>query len=226
MLDYEEIFLDPPLVHLGGNHLWTIDPDVLRFIIKVLPSNSETLETGLGLSTLIFSRIGISHTCVVPDSAEVSRLREYCRIKSIDISNITFHVGFSQNVLPSLQQVQFDCVLIDGGHGFPIPFIDYAYTTDMIKLGGILIVDDCQIWTGNVLAGFLLKNSSWELIKQFPRTAIFRKIGADHLREWNENPYDIYKSRRPILRYKCGRAIDLLVSGRFLELFSKLLGRN
>lgn len=69
-----------------------------------------------------------------------------------------------------------DLILIDGHHGFPTPFLDWYYTADPLRVGGLLIVDDTQLWTGHTLKQFLLRQPGWEVAKDFaPRSVVFRK---------------------------------------------------
>ena len=52
-------------------------------------------------------------------------------------------------------------VLIDGSHSFPSPFIDWYYTAFRLRVGGFLVVDDTQLWTGHVLKRFLEAEPDW-----------------------------------------------------------------
>jgi hypothetical protein len=81
-------------------------------------------------------------------------------------------------------------VLIYGGHGIPIPFIDWFYTSRLLKLGGLMIVDDTWITTGRILSEFMAVDPHWKLLREFDHTSFFEKIShGGHLSEWTEQPW-------------------------------------
>jgi hypothetical protein len=118
-------------------------------------------------------------------------------------------------------------LLIDGQHAFPTPFIDWYYTADKLRVGGILIIDDTQLWTGQVLKQFLLEEAEWSLIEEFSaRTVIFRKEkDYSHEKWWGQQPYVVRKSRRLIAISEAHQAFGALVSGRFRKLIEKVKAR-
>jgi hypothetical protein len=61
-------------------------------------------------------------------------------------------------------------------------------------LGGVVIVDDTQIWTGGVLKDFLSSDPDWELEICFERGVAFRKVNEYREKEWNEQPYVLSRS--------------------------------
>jgi hypothetical protein len=87
-------------------------------------------------------------------------------------------------------------VLIDGAHGFPSPFIDWFYDGRRLRRGGILIVDDTNLWTGKVLQQFLEAEPGWERVESFPmRAAILRRVEEPGpLSEWVDQPYVVRRS--------------------------------
>ncbi len=79
-------------------------------------------------------------------------------------------------MLPRLPADPLDLVLIDGSHGFPVPLIDWFYTADRLKVGGLLVLDDTQLWSVHILKQFLLLEPEWQIEQDFwPRSAVFRK---------------------------------------------------
>lgn len=158
----EELLQDLPQVHeraLRGVH--RTQTGCYRWITGHLPPRARTLETGLGLSTVLLARLGARHTCVTPDAEEVARLRDYCRAREIDLDRVTFHCGLSGEVLPTLSPGELDLVLIDGGHGFPTPVIDWFYGARHVRTGGVVVVDDLQVATPRLLAGVLDRDPRW-----------------------------------------------------------------
>ena len=166
-MDLNDILQNPPKIHLGGKAIWKLDNRVTSFLEAILRPDWTTLETGAGLSTLLFAVKKTRHTCVVPDQDQVDRLREYCSTNNISLENVDFLLDRSENVLPTLDVKPLDLVLIDGRHAFPTPFIDWFYTAPSLKLGGRLLIDDTHLWTGAILSDFLRSDEDWELEKDF-----------------------------------------------------------
>jgi len=85
-------------------------------------------------------------------------------------------------------------VLIDGGHAFPIPFIDWFYTNRWLKKDGILIIDDIGLRTVNVLYTFLIKQPEWKITKIIRKTAFFQKTSQRDLDDswdyWQSQPFN------------------------------------
>jgi methyltransferase family protein len=199
--------------------------DVLRFINDLISPESRTLETGEGLSTVLFALRGTTHTCVGPDFYVHDSIRQFCERQGISLENVTFEVGFSEDVLPRLERTPLDLVLIDGGHGFPITFVDWLYTGDRLRVGGHLVIDDIEVWTGSVLTRFLAAEPQWELVKEFtPRAVVFRKASADeHLvKDWTEQPFVVTASRQLNRKRRAKRAMSMLAHGDFRELSAHL----
>lgn len=169
---------------------WGLGEDTLAYLAQEVREGSQTLETGSGLSTLVFARRGAHHTCVTPIEEERRKIEAYCREQGVATDRLSFLIGYSHLVLPALlDRAQLDLVLIDGGHGFPIPFVDWLYCAPRVRLGGVVIVDDTQLWTGAVLRDFLAADPDWKLDTRFERGAAFTKINEYREKEWNEQPY-------------------------------------
>jgi len=79
----EAILSDPPKLHDDGRgHLisdFRIDDRTCFELNGRLKAGFNTLETGAGLSTIIFSAKACQHTCVTPLKEEVDRIQDYCR---------------------------------------------------------------------------------------------------------------------------------------------------
>ena len=172
--------------------------DVLQAIDAAVRPGWRTVETGAGLSTVLFALRDAVHLCVTPAAAEVERIRAWCAARGIDLGRVRFEVARSEAVLPRLDLPELDMVLIDGGHGFPTPFVDWCYTADRLRVGGLLIVDDIHLWTGAVLRDFLAEEPGWTLRDEFPmRAVIFEKTAPlPALPEWFAQPYVARRSAR------------------------------
>jgi len=193
-VDLRALLRDAPPFHvdegLRPRSLQASD-EVLETIAAAVQPDWRTLETGAGLSTVVFALRGAQHVCITPAAAEVERIRDYCASRGIALDRVTFHVERSERVLPSLVLPELDLVLIDGGHGFPTPFLDWFHGAERLRVGGLLVVDDIQLWTGRVLRDFLVEEPGWVLRDEFAmRAAVFEKTArSPALPEWFAQPF-------------------------------------
>ena len=148
---------------------------------------------------MVFALGGAGHVCITPAPAEVQKIRDYCAAHGISLDAVTFHVGRSELVLPRLDLPELDLVLIDGGHGFPTPFLDWFHGAERLRVGGLLIVDDTQLWTGRELRDFLAEEPGWALRAEFAmRAAVFEKTApSPRLPEWFAQPFVRRRSHAP-----------------------------
>lgn len=190
----ESLLNSCPAVH--GDVTYGLETETLRFIDRHVSAGSRTLETGSGLSTVLFAYRGTRHTCVTPWQLEVARITKHCNDHGIQTDGVTFAVGSSDEILPSLLHAgPLDLVLIDGGHGFPLPFVDWLYSAPRLEVGGLVVIDDTHLWTGAILRDFLSLDPDWKLEALFARGAAFRKVNEFRNKEWNEQPYTLRQSQ-------------------------------
>lgn len=186
-----------PALHRDGESNWMIHPEVLDFLTRHVTADSRTIETGAGYSTIVMTRAGATHTCVTPSTAERDAILAHCADHGIDTGRTTFLIGRSQDVLPRLEGGDdFDLALIDGRHGFPLPAVDYLYLAPHLAVGGHLLIDDVDIWTGAMVVAVLKREEGWSYEgKLARRTAVFRKTGPFEAREWCHQPTVVSRSR-------------------------------
>ena len=187
----------PPLLHVneaGELTNFQIDPKLVPFLRDAAPPGTRSMETGAGLSTIVMLLLGARHTSISPDAGEGDRIREYCDGHGIEHDAYTHVVGASEDVLPTLTvPTDLDLIIVDGNHAFPAPFIDWFYMTRHLRTGGVLVVDDVELWTGRVLADFLDgEKGIWEQVSRTPRFAVYR-LEADRTlaltRGWQFQPH-------------------------------------
>jgi hypothetical protein len=196
-----ELLRDPPKLHTHESSVtnWGIDTRLVPHLERLVRPGSRTLETGSGISTIVFLALGAEHRAVSPDADEPERIRAYCSEKGIATSSYTHVVARSEAYLPSLSEAEpeLDLVLVDGDHAFPIPCIDWFYATRLLKKDGIAIVDDIQLWSGRLLADFLSGDDAWQVIERTHRFGVYRlRIEAREAlsRWWGQQPYVIAHS--------------------------------
>ena len=77
---------------------------------------TQTLETGAGISTLVFALTMSNHVAITPNQAEIAAIKEYAESKKINLESITFVIETSDKCLPKCNINDLDLVLIDGKH--------------------------------------------------------------------------------------------------------------
>ncbi len=214
----------PTALHAGGAAAWDASEAVLAWLGRELRPGLVTLETGAGRSTLAFAAAGCAHEVVTPSASEIAAIRTEGALQGLAMEAVRFHEGFSQDVLPRLDAGErYDVVFIDGGHGFPIPAVDFQYLAPRLKVGGAMLIDDVDLWTGGMIVEVLKRDPAWAfegLLKG--RTAVFRKTAPFTAHEWTQQPYVRRKSFWPQTRRKLANGLRLVASGRMGAIAGKL----
>jgi hypothetical protein len=193
----DALLADPPVVHTMGRPdllgVWATDRDCYEMIISSVRPGDLTLETGAGLSTLLFAAAGAAHTVVTPIDAERDRLVEAAARLGVDLGNVRFILAPSDDALPTLDPGPLSLVLIDGAHGFPAPILDWYYAGRHLRAGGLLIVDDIPLPAPATLLAFLESDPAWLRVKGTDKWAAFRRQGdgtllvEHHQQPWHES---------------------------------------
>lgn len=187
------LLADPPKLH--RTHLqepwsYSVSPRVGAILDRHVTPGACTLETGAGISTLIFALKGAKHISVVPDQGLADRIYEYCLRQGIPTNGLSFEVTRSEDILPRLALPELAFVLIDGSHAFPIPFIDWFYAGRKVRDGGVLLVDDIQLLSGSILRDFLLGEPNWTMLYDLsPRSVAFLREGEPYPGDWTAQLY-------------------------------------
>lgn len=223
-----DLIRDAPKFHEGPGgepHSHGLAGHVLRFISGYVWQDANTLETGAGISTIVFAIKVCTHTCIVPDETQVDRIRNFCGERGIATDHIQFIIGRSQDILPTLNIRDLDFALVDGSHSFPVAFLDYFYIAERLRTGGVLVIDDTNLWTGNVIKKFLELEPEWKIKEDFPKSVAFEKIGeADLDKDWVDQPFVVRKSRGHQLGGRV-RSLSYHVKRRDLLVVLKILRR-
>jgi hypothetical protein len=204
-LALEGMLADPPKFHERRDGTltndWRLGDRMMLVLNSHLREGMQTLETGAGLSTVLFASKGCDHTVISPGQALWERIRSYCVEHGVSVENVRYIAEKSEDALPRLDRTGFDLALLDGRHAFPTPFIDWYYASQRLKPGGLCLIDDLHIHTCHMLMDFLAEAPDWEVIERDPRAAVARKLGDDSARvEWRKQPWTWNRSRaRPRL---------------------------
>ena len=192
---------DPPVVHyltyddlqsgrLSGVH--STEEACYRFLADVAVPGSRTLETGSGVSTVLFASWGCEHRCITPSQVEVDAVLEYCGTHAISTDRVVFDVAPSDEVLVKLDASEppLDVVFIDGGHGFPIPMIDWYYGAGRLSRHGVLVVDDIHLPAVKILRSFLDLDERWRRIERTDKWVAYERLSEGGLGEdWYDQPF-------------------------------------
>jgi Methyltransferase domain len=154
-------------------------------------------ETGAGNSTILFLFMRpkkLYSISVDPDL--LPRIKAYCDEAGLAHDALDFTLGRSEAALPALadalraEGTGLDVALMDGGHGWPTVFVDFCYLNAALKKGGLLIVDDLQIYAVNEFARWLALLPDFELVLNLKKVLVFRKVRAfDYLSDFGAQPY-------------------------------------
>lgn len=195
----EKIYQDGVVVGRSGKvrklHS-AIDREEGEFLFSIIqndPTIQKTLEVGCayGLSSLyicaaIQDRSGASHTIIDPfqnshwDGVGVIKLQEL----GIDFFNlIEIKSEFALPQLLAQQEGQYDCIFIDGWHTFDHTLLDCFYATRLLRVGGVLVVDDVLFPSVKRVINFLKNYPCYEEIGSVQRNSpkTWKKILARNL---------------------------------------------
>lgn len=175
------LLADPPVVHEldpeGTMGVWATDESCYRFLARRCAVGSRTLETGAGISTVLFAALGAEHVCVSPIEAEAERIRADCRDRGIVDDRLTFVVERSDEALPRLGLTGLDLAFIDGNHGFPVAMVDFHYAARGFRDCGALVLDDLQLPTVALIANYLDLDPSWRRLERSEKWGAWERAG-------------------------------------------------
>lgn len=175
----------PPPLHASGATCAGLHWAALEWLERTAQPGWATLETGAGMSTMVFAARGTEHEALTPAADEADRITDECRRRGISTERVRFRIGPSHEVLASWQPRTLDLVLLDGAHGFPYPVLDWWYVMPHLRPGGLVVLDDAYMSAVSALVEFLRSRPAWRIEGAVGyRTVIVRKI-VDEL-----PPYD------------------------------------
>lgn len=181
-----QVLSDPPTVHPAApnGRVWQTQPSCYEWLARHAKPGSRSLETGAGVSTVLFAAWGCDHLAVVHDGSDVVAVRRYCEDRGIDLSGVTFDVRPSEQALPSLDRPDLDLFFIDGGHAYPLPVIDWFYGGAQLRRGGLVIFDDVNLAAVRTLVdGFVERDPRWERIAGTGKWRAYRRHSEGPLAE-------------------------------------------
>jgi hypothetical protein len=202
--DFDAFIADVPLLH-DWDKGWSMGgfgPPMLKKLRSIVApcfaaEAPIVAETGAGNTTILFLLLRPKRVySIAPDLALRDRILAYCAKNRIDTGALHFIANRSEPALPELaaglhaENLQLDLALMDGGHGWPTVFVDFCYFNAMLRKGGLLLVDDLQIYSVNEFARWLSMQKEYSLVADLKKTLVWRKETADaFLGDFRSQPY-------------------------------------
>jgi predicted O-methyltransferase YrrM len=172
------------------DHISAAEGEFITGIITQDSSIHRTVEIGCayGVSSLyicgaLAGRDGAKHIIIDPN--------EYTGYKGIGAANLKragmdfFEViaAGSEFALPGLAEKQagaFDLVFIDGWHTFDQTLLDLFYANRLLRVGGYIIVDDCNWISVAKAVAYFAKYPAYQCWGQLPWAQVSRKRRLAH----------------------------------------------
>lgn len=172
--------------------VWSTEAAAYRFMAERCPPGTRTIETGSGLSTVLFAALGTEHICCTPGREERQRILDHCTTRSLPCQRLRFELGSSHHSLPRLEAegIRVDFGLVDGSHGFPLPIIDWFYMGSMMDAGGVVVIDDVDLPAVRTLLNFISRDPRWRRLDGSAKWAAFERSESGPLVEdWWAQPF-------------------------------------
>jgi hypothetical protein len=188
-----------PGLHSAGTFSAGTFEAIARAARKLRIRNS--VETGSGASTLLFSHLSEHHAVFALDggSGSVTNVRRSPLLRQ---NVVTFVEGPTQATLPQHRFTEkIQLVLIDGPHGYPFPDLEYYYLYPHLETGALLILDDIHIPTVHNLFQFLRRDAMFDLDEVVGTTAFFTRTSAPTFDEFGDGWWQQKYNAKPLLRY-------------------------
>lgn len=197
----ERVIGELPLLHFWNGE-WShggfdraMLAEIQEHVVAELPRDFTAVETGAGLTTLLLLAAAPAHLLTVsvdPEGGLERRIREWAATHDLALGCLEYIEERSETALPGATAgVSADLCIIDGGHGWPTVFVDFCYLHRVLKSGGILLLDDLQLYSVKQLELFLVQQPDYSVLHRFgEKTVAFRKNWeSDFLPDFGGQPF-------------------------------------
>jgi predicted O-methyltransferase YrrM len=136
----------------------SINPVECNFIADIIGNDTaivKTLEVGCayGVASLVIcwetrNRSGASHVALDPFQTRHFHKCGINHLRQAGLTHFEVLAEFSEFALPRLAQQyegSYDLVFIDGWHTFDHTLQDLFYANRLLRVGGVIVVDDCTL---------------------------------------------------------------------------------
>jgi predicted O-methyltransferase YrrM len=197
----------------SGHGAGMLNYKTLRVLEQLVGASAEqTAETGCGRSTILFSNLSQRHQvfCLDDSADERSSVAFFRNSALTNQTRVATNFGPTQLVLPAFEHNGlYDCVLIDGPHGYPFPDLEYFHFYPRIREGGILAIDDVNIPSIGRMVDIISEDEMWEVVAVSGVTAFLRRTHAPTTSpvgdEWWAQGYNRRRTNVLDFRLKDGR---------------------
>jgi predicted O-methyltransferase YrrM len=172
----EALIANPPELHIwsGEPRIGGMGGEVGHRLVRNIRARPtadtfDVLETGAGLSTLLFLALGAtSITSVDPTAGLRERVIAEAAVRGIDAEPLEYIEERSELVLPKLfeSERRYDLCLIDGSHAWPTVFVDFCFGNACLRQGGLLLLDDVQLHSVRQLFLLLAAQPGYRLVSE------------------------------------------------------------
>jgi predicted O-methyltransferase YrrM len=203
-LKYASVFTKDGEYRRLTSHTRQAEHDEIRKRLVETKAKS-TLEVGLayGTSALVFAEYhqrakntGVCHTAIDPNQYgsgeghwEGIGVQNLKRVGFIRGRNWRLVEKSSVDALPDLaKKLKVDVALIDGYHLFDYTLLDVFYCLKMLKVGGVLIVDDKKMRAIKAVAQYIMRayKNIAEICPDCQTLLVIRKVREDD-RDWKSD---------------------------------------
>jgi Methyltransferase domain len=172
----DALLADPPVLHIwdGQPRVGGMGGEVGHRLVRNIRARPtadtfDVLETGAGLSTLLFLALGVtSITSVDPTAGLRDRVFAEAGRRGIDVRPLDYIEERSELVLPKMVESErrYDLCLIDGSHSWPTFFVDFCYANACLRQDGLLLLDDVQLHSVRQLFLLLAAQPGYRLVSE------------------------------------------------------------
>jgi hypothetical protein len=196
---YRQIVEVAPGLHSAGTFTAQTFEAIAKATRKLQIRNS--VETGSGASTLLFSHLSERHTVFALDdgTGSVTNVRRSPLLRQ---NVVAFVEGPTQVTLPQHRFTEkLQVVLIDGPHAYPFPDLEYYYLYPHLDTGALLILDDIHIPTVHNLFEFLRMDIMFDFQEVVGTTAFFTRTSAPTFNQFGDGWRQQKYNARRLFRY-------------------------
>lgn len=159
----------------------SIDEDEVKFITDLMEKanvrNSAEIGCAMGISSLAIcnslKEISVEGHHIIIDPFQSSDWQNIGKnnLEKAGFKNFTIYEERSELILPMLVKEGrvLDFAFIDGWHTFDHTLIDFFYLNRMLKVGGIIVIDDVQMTAVNKVTRYIHNYPCYEFVGSVKR---------------------------------------------------------
>jgi predicted O-methyltransferase YrrM len=173
-----------------------------RWVERKRPTKTLEIGLGYGISALFIcdglQAVGNEQARHVAVDPNQSTRFANCGLQFIEEAGfaelVEFHADPSELALPRFlaDRRSFDLAFVDGNHRFDGVFLDLVYLNQLVRRGGVVLVDDYQLPAVAKAASFCVTTLGWTLEETSTRDDLHHWAALRLPTEPDNRPYDSY----------------------------------